>query len=329
MLIKSADDKSRRLALFKSLQESPLINKKQRDWLNDQIFRLKKGMDGERDAAFYIDMHFADSENYAVIHDLRLQVDGEAAQIDHLIITRALVFYLLETKSFGGGLSINEFGEFTVLYKGYPPRGIESPIEQSRRHEQVLRKLLQTLDIGGRAGTALEFQHVVLIHPRGTIQRPDPKRFDTSNIIKADQFKSWHEKFVESRPVLKTFGLALNVRGIQTMREIAEKIARQHRPTDLLELPDFMRPRHPPINSAAPKSAAANATPAPASAAVRRVEKNQPQTEEETANEQRKRLVCATCGVKISYEEGKFCWNNPKRFGGLQYCRLHQKDFPR
>jgi len=41
----------------------------------------------------------------------------------------------------------------------------------------------------------------------------------------------------------------------------------------------------------------------------------------------KKRLVCATCGAKISYEEGKFCWNQPQRFGGLQYCREHQKAF--
>jgi len=37
-----------------------------------------------------------------------------------------------------------------------------------------------------------------------------------------------------------------------------------------------------------------------------------------------KKLICAQCREKISYPEGKFCWNNAKRFGGLQYCREHQ-----
>ena len=37
-----------------------------------------------------------------------------------------------------------------------------------------------------------------------------------------------------------------------------------------------------------------------------------------------KKLICAHCREKISFPEGKFCWNNAKRFGGLQYCREHQ-----
>ncbi|WP_088287324.1 hypothetical protein [Ideonella sp. A 288] len=32
----------------------------------------------------------------------------------------------------------------------------------------------------------------------------------------------------------------------------------------------------------------------------------------------------STCGAKLSFAEGKFCWNNEARFGGLQYCREHQ-----
>jgi hypothetical protein len=38
----------------------------------------------------------------------------------------------------------------------------------------------------------------------------------------------------------------------------------------------------------------------------------------------RRKLICATCGQKISFAEGKFCWNNEAWFGGLQYCRKHQ-----
>ena len=37
-----------------------------------------------------------------------------------------------------------------------------------------------------------------------------------------------------------------------------------------------------------------------------------------------KKLICVHCREKISFPEGKFCWNNAKRFGGLQYCREHQ-----
>ena len=99
----------------------------------------------------------------------------------------------------------------------------------------------------------------------------------------------------------------------------------QHRPADLLALPDFMRPRDltkaaipaPSLSPSAPKFTApalarSQATlPAPPAVAA-------------PPAEPAKRLVCARCDVKISFPEGKFCWNNAQRFGGLAYGREHQ-----
>ena len=39
------------------------------------------------------------------------------------------------------------------------------------------------------------------------------------------------------------FKAALNMRRMDTIKEWGEKLMRQHRPEDLLALPDFMRPR--------------------------------------------------------------------------------------
>lgn len=57
MLIKSADDKSKRLALLQDLQQSPML-----------------------------DGHYKDSTNNVLLNDLRFAVDGEVAQIGHLVI---------------------------------------------------------------------------------------------------------------------------------------------------------------------------------------------------------------------------------------------------
>lgn len=118
MIIKNADDKSKRIDLLTDLQKSPLLGMRQKDWLRDELMRLKRGMQGERDAAHYIDSHYKDSELHAVIHDLRLVVDGDVAQIDHLIVNRMLHFFLFETKCFNGELEINDRGEFTMGYAG-------------------------------------------------------------------------------------------------------------------------------------------------------------------------------------------------------------------
>ncbi len=314
MLIKSADDRSKRIALLESLLEAPHLDADQKSWLLAQWKATRYGVQGERDAAHYIDNHFSDSANHAVIHDLRFEVDGEVAQIDHLVISRGFIFYLLETKNFNGNLEINDFGEFSVRYGAAGSFGIPSPLEQSKRHENVLVKLLQRLEISGRVSRKPDFKHVVLIHPKGAIQRPDVKRFDTTNIIKADQFASWRDKHVEKEmSVAQVFGSLLNLRSTDTLRDWAEKIVRQHRPVNPLDLPGFMKPRREAPAVAVPAAARPSPVPAPLQA--------------DSTGAASKRLICATCGSKISYPEGKFCWSNVKRFNGLQYCREHQLVF--
>ncbi|MDC6166990.1 nuclease-related domain-containing protein [Paucibacter sp. XJ19-41] len=313
MLIKHADDKTKRLVLLEELQRSSLLDKRQRDWLKDEQHRTVQGIHGEREAAHYIDNWLKDGVNHAVLHDLRISVDGETAQIDHLVINRALRIYLFETKCFNGHLQINAQGEFTVRYGSGKAFGIASPLEQSRRHERVLARLLERLGITGRAGMKPSFQHVVLLHPKAIISRPDSKAFDTRDIVKADQIASWHERYVEERVgVGATLGMLANFHSTDTLKGWAEKLARQHRPQDQLALPEFMAPK------------AASAPPAAALAAREASSADYPAA---TDHPLKRKLVCVSCMGKISFAEGKFCWNNEGRFGGLQYCREHQTGF--
>jgi hypothetical protein len=319
MALKSADDKSKRLVLLEELQRSPALDLSQKKWLREELMRTKKGIQGERESAHYLDHYFKDAENHVLLHDLRFVIDGEVTQIDHLIFNRAGSIYLLETKNYACNLVINERGEFTAEYEN-ARFGIASPIEQSLRHEKVLRKLLERLDIVGRTQKHPDFHHVVMLHPKATIERPPAKSFDTGNVIKADQFPTWHKSFVDKIGIGTLFKSALNMRSLETARQWGEKLKRQHRPADLLALPDFMRPRilaksvvpapSPPFIAPIPILVQALAPSPPAVAGL--------------PAEPAKRLVCARCAVKISFPEGKFCWNNAQRFGGLAYCREHQ-----
>jgi hypothetical protein len=256
-------------------------------------------MQGEREAAFHIDSVLRDSRYTAVLHDLRFVVEGDVAQIDHMLINRVSGFFLIETKNYGGNVQINEHGEFTVDYGGRQ-YGVPSPIEQSRRHQRVLENLLDRLEIKNRIGTTFDFHHVVLFHPKAIIKRPRASELDTTDVVKADQFDSWLKKFVEKDiSVVEAFVGLANLRSSETVKEWGEKLIRQHRPEDPLALPDFMRPKE---QKVAPGKASSEA----------------PETFKE------KRLVCLTCSKKISFAEGRFCWNNEARFRGGQYCREHQ-----
>jgi hypothetical protein len=311
MLIKSADDKSKRLALLEDLQNSPVLDAWQKNKLREELLRLRKGIQGEKEAAFYLNSYFKGGENHALLHDLRVVVDGDVAQIDHLIINRAGHLFLLETKNYAANVEVNAHGEFTAVYDE-DRFGIPSPLEQSLRHERILSKLMETLGIVGRTDKKLDFHHVVMLHPKAIIQRPDPKVLDTSYLIKAGQFPSWHKKFADNIGIGAVLKAAVNMRSQETVKEWGEKLKRQHQAPDLLAMPSYLQPK--------PQLVAVAQAPKPAAPVVLNATA-EPAAPDTTLA---KKLICAHCRDKISYPEGKFCWNNVKRFGGLQYCREHQ-----
>lgn len=245
MLLKSADDKSKRLTLLDDLQCSQMLDSFQKKWLYDEFMRLEKGIQGEAESADYINQHFKeDSKNYVILHDLRFVVEGEVTQIDHLIITRASSIYLLETKNYPCNFVINAHGEFTAEYES-GRLNIPSPLEQSQRHERVLCKFFERLNISGRTQKLPDFYHVVMLHPQATIERPASKVFDTSNVIKAGELAVWHKNFSDQSGLRARFKNTLNMRSSKTIKEWGEKLMQHHRPADLLALPDFMRPGQP------------------------------------------------------------------------------------
>jgi hypothetical protein len=326
MINKQADDKTKRLALLADLKRSPLLDARQKAWLDDELIRVRRGIEGEREAAFYIDSYVKDAKNSVALHDLRFEIDGEVAQIDHLLFNRLTQFILIETKCFNGNLSINDHGEFSVTYAHGKSYGIPSPLEQSNRHERILSKVLDRLEIGGRLGIKPTFTHLVLLHPKAIIKRPSPKAFDTSNVIKADALPTWHRKWLdEVASVSEAFTGLLSIRSADTIKDWSDKLIRQHRPANLLALPEFMAPKATAVTAAepTPRYAAPTARKGPEETLDMPPSNSASPTEKGSA----KRLLCATCGTKISYAEGKFCWNNEKRFNGLQYCREHQQAF--
>lgn len=300
MLIKAPDDKSKRLKLLQELQQSDRLDDRQKQWLRQELRRLTPGLAGERDAAHYLDLSFSESKNHAVLHDLRLEADGQTAQIDHLVVDRVLAFFLLETKTYNGSLHVNDHGEFMVEYAGEKRYGIESPIEQSRRHETVLKKVLERVGITGRLGTKPTFHHIVMVHPKAIIHRPSDKAFDSSSVIKADQFATWHKKFVDIMTPMTVVAGFLNARARSTVMEWGELLKAEHCPVNQLELPEFMKPKGAPVEQ---KLEAAVGPIVMATEAEH---------------------VCATCGKLLTEKVVKFCRDQPAKFAGKLYCYNHQ-----
>lgn len=232
MLIKKADDKQARLAELEQRMQLPGHEGKQ---AKDDFYRLKAGIKGEKDSAYFIDFDYGDtSKNWAVIHDLRLEHKGRVAQIDHLLINRWFEIYVLETKHFNSGIKITEDGEFlrwNDWKKSY--EGMESPLSQNERHIAVLKDVCAAIDGPARLGIRLQpaFHSYVLIAIDAKVYRPKTAKFDTSRVIKADQLKSNIDKEIDAvSPASILLLKAPKMVSAETVHDFARQLVAQHKP---------------------------------------------------------------------------------------------------
>src|SRR5438552_9188590 len=100
MLLKVADDKQPDIDALELLLIRSGLDAATKAKIDREIKNVRAGAQGEREAAHEIDFHYAKHPNRAVIHDLRLEVEGRVAQIDHLIIDRYLTIWVCESKHF-------------------------------------------------------------------------------------------------------------------------------------------------------------------------------------------------------------------------------------
>jgi hypothetical protein len=230
MLLKKTDSKDQQIAELQYLLSGATGDRRYR--IEQELRILRAGIKGEQEAAYLIDFSRKESRHTNVIHDLRLEIDGQVAQIDHLIINQVLYCYVLETKHFSSGFKITEEGEFLrwndfrKCYEGMP-----SPLAQNERHLAVLKKAFERIEMPTRFGIRLPitFFPLVLVSPNARIDRP--KRFDTSQIIKADMLEAFIDKLVDKAGVLDVIGGLAKVVSIETLEGIGKKLVRMHKPT--------------------------------------------------------------------------------------------------
>jgi hypothetical protein len=230
MLLKAPDGKKALLAELDRLAKVAPLPQKQR--IAEEIRILRAGLKGEQESAYLLDFDLKGSRNTAIIHDLRLDLNGRVAQIDHVLLHRTLNVFVLETKHFQAGLKITENGEFlrwnayTKTYEGMP-----SPLAQNKRHIAVLRDAFDHIDLPTRLGRRLTpvFLSYVLVSPRAWIARP--KRFDTSHVLKADMFSVEDE--LNKRGLLKGMGRLTQVVASSTIRAIGRQLVALHTPATI------------------------------------------------------------------------------------------------
>jgi hypothetical protein len=231
VIIKTADDKSATLDALARLLDHPGATAAIKKNIEIQIRNIKAGARNEADVAFDMAHHYAGGDNWMVIHDLRVVHDGEAAQIDHLVINRLLEAWVCESKSFSEGIAIDERGGFTSFY-GSKPFAIPSPIEQNRRHVTILKRLFddQVVALPKRLGFTLKpnLRSLVLVSNRARITFPKTPVPGMESVIKSEQFRNTTSKAIDDASPLAVAKFV----GKDTLRSLAEEIAKLHVPIE-------------------------------------------------------------------------------------------------
>lgn len=229
MIIKEHDSIELTEARLEGLMALPGVTAEQKKQLEDELWAVRQGYKGERDAAHYLDRVVRDHPNRVIIHDLRLEHNGEIAQIDHLLINRMFGIYILESKNFSDNIEINDLGEF-AYWSNYKRRfvGMPSPIEQAKRQEQILRAVIRDkMAVPSRLGIRLkpEFHTRILVGVSSQVKRP--KKFDTSSVTKVDLFFRDYEA---DQSVASTARNVFSTFGKDVIIDFAQTLAAMHQP---------------------------------------------------------------------------------------------------
>ena len=302
MVIKTKDDCGLTLKTLKDLLARPSLSKRQRGLIEDEIDIIASGVRGEQQAAYQIDFHLKDSKNWAVIHDLRIEHNGRVAQIDHLLIGRMLDIFLIESKNFTTAIRMSDEGEFQVKTR-YGWRGMNSPVEQNKRHLRVMQELIQDAALAPtRLGIRLKptYHRWILVPPECKVLG---KR-DGMEIIRMDMFARRMDDWANQAPLSEMLSIAKIVSS-ETVMEFARSLASVHKPASF----DF----------AAKFGISSDIS-------VRAMAESQGSTQIHSAIQPEKDSTeCSKCNNAVDAKVVNFCRNNKARFEGRILCRECQK----
>lgn len=302
MLIKSADDKQPDIDALTALLARPDLDVSTKRRIEQEIRTIRAGIAGEREAAYELDFRYRDSSR-ALIHDLRIEVDGRVAQIDHLLIARSLEMWVFESKHFAEGVGVNEQGEWVTFWKGRA-RGIPSPVEQNRKHILVLNDAFEKglVRLPKRLGITIRprMQSFIIVSSGARISRPRSRaaaaRVDgLDTVVKADQLATLLDKQRDQMSALDGFGVVARMISAQALEDIARQLVGLHKPIRIDWVARF---------------GLRQAPPAPPTVEPLGVSGGSPEIG----------TTCASCGSIVSSKVAAYCEAHSERFAGRLLC---------
>ena len=190
MILKNVDDKLEIIKNLEKLLKHPKIYKSKKEQIKYEIYKIKKGWQNEKNAAYYINTYYDTPEKekkVVILHDLRIKYQDLSFQIDHLLIFRSGIV-IFESKYFSSNLYYDWKNKSFSIRTSKGMKGIPNPLKQAERQALNLQKLIEKSQIL-KNNLPNRIDSYVLVSPEVHFKGKMPDR-----IIKADQFM---DKFAE------------------------------------------------------------------------------------------------------------------------------------
>jgi hypothetical protein len=303
MIIKPATGRVDDIKTLEAILARSDLSGQQRKAIGVELKKVRAGVKGETDAAYQIDFHLRDTKNWMVLHDLRIEVGADVAQIDHVVVNRFMQVFVCETKNFGEGLACNDHGEWVGFYKSRP-FGISSPLKQNERHLTVLKRLFKTKHDWHprRFGLQIapDMHSFILVSNGARIGRP--KKVSIKGMDSVVKVESFMEKVDTTSEKLNPFLAMGGIVGSNTLQTFAEGLAEEHVPITWNWAGKFG------LDAVSHQEADHASVEVPAAA-------HSPETQAEAA------AHCDSCGAGVDKKVAWFCRRYKSRFEGKVLCR--------
>jgi hypothetical protein len=233
MIIKDRDPAEKAVAQLTDLLSLDLSSTK-KFLVERELKRLKPTGNSARMASHLINFYCADCSDWAIIHDLKIESNGFATHIDHILINKFLDIHLFESRSYNDNIKITADGEFLV-FDGRQYQSVKSPLDENKKRTEVLADLLAENKIfPRRLGIPLKpkISSYVLVSPGANIIRPPETVFDTSSVITADYLTNTLLRQLErlKRAVERIKRLPKAFKA-DTLAKVAAKLAAMNKPS--------------------------------------------------------------------------------------------------
>ncbi len=181
------------------------------------------GRRAEEQMAFYLRRFFSGSADIDVLNSLRIELGGEVAQIDHLVL-HPFGLLIVESKSVVESVQIESDGQWIRWFNNHP-QGMRSPITQARMQAMLLKALLDKAVKQEGVFDRLLLDVLVAISDKGRIQWPATGPLP--EVCKADQV---HERISQKLEEARRAATATVTLSVKNRQRIADFLCAMHKP---------------------------------------------------------------------------------------------------